>query len=204
METARRSSLVGGTVALAAAAVFVAAMLVAPPPFSAAGHAMGPWVKPRLMDVTVLAPDDVWVVGQQLDGTGKKWPLLLHRDAAGWSEASFARDGWEADAWLVAVDAAAADDVLAVGNYRARGWWHPLILHSDGAMWTRVPVPGLHDYVELTDVVANDATNAFIVGRAAAIRSCWAGTGPSGRGGRSPCPPSESSTPWMPRMGRRG
>ena len=167
MKTARRNSPVGGTVALAAVAAVIAALLVAPtPPLSATGRAPSPWVKPRLMDVTVLAPDDVWVVGHQIDATGDKWPLILHRDATGWTEAPVARGGWEADAWLVAVDAAAADDVWAVGNYRASGrWWHPLILHSDGVTWTRVPAPGLHNYVELTDVVAIDATSAFVVGR---------------------------------------
>ena len=69
------------------------------------------------------------------------------------------------NAWLVAVDASASDDVWAVGNYRNRGWWHPLTLHFDGSTWSRVPAPGLHDYVKLTDVMAIDATHAFAVGR---------------------------------------
>ena len=146
MKPAQIKSRVGVTVGLITLVALLVTMLVASARSpTATERAAGPeWVKPRLNDVTVVAPHDVWVVGQQLDPTGLKWPLILHRDATGWAEVSFARDGWDVNAWLVAVDAAASDDVWAVGNYRAGGPWYPLALHFDGYTWTRVPMPDLH------------------------------------------------------------
>lgn len=167
MKPAQIKSRVGVTVGLITVVAILGTMLVASARSpTAAERAAGPeWVKPRLNDVTVVAPDDVWVVGQQRDPTGLKWPLILHRDDTGWAEVPFARGSWNVDAWLVGVDAVTSGDVWAVGNYRTGGTWYPLALHFDGATWTRVPMPDLHRYVEVTDVVAIDAARAFIVGR---------------------------------------
>jgi hypothetical protein len=131
-----------------------------------------PWddeIAPWLMDVEVVAPDDVWAVGMQERPAGKRWPLILHRDAAGWTEVRFPRDGWDADAWLVAVDAVAPDDVWAVGNslpdWNHWSWWDPLVLHWDGVSWSRVDAPDPKHFVEIRDVKAVGTTRVFVVGR---------------------------------------
>lgn len=131
-----------------------------------------PWddaISPWLMDVEVVAPDDVWAVGMQEQPAGKRWPLILHRDATGWAEMPFPRDGWDADAWLVAVDAVAPDDVWAVGNslpdWDEWSYWDPLVLHWDGVSWSRIDMPGFRHFVEIRDVEAVDPARVFVAGR---------------------------------------
>ena len=125
------------------------ALLIGPAPSAVAETYLDPpWndaIAPWLMDVDVIAPDDDWAVGMQEQPAGKRWPLILHRDATGWAEVAFPRDGWDADAWLVAVDAVAPDDVWAVGNslpdWDEWSYWDPLVLHWNGASWARVDPP---------------------------------------------------------------
>lgn len=149
------------------------ALLIGPaPPTVADTYLDPPWddaIAPWLMDVDAIARDDVWAVGMQEQPVGKRWPLILHRDATGWAEVPFPRDGWDADAWLVAVDAVATDDVWAVGNsmpdWDTWSYWDPFVLHWNGASWAKVDAPDSERFIEIRDVEAIDATRVFVVGR---------------------------------------
>ena len=72
MKPVQVRSRVGATVGLITLVALLVTMLVASARSpTATERAAGPeWVKPRLNDVTVVAPHDVWVVGQQLDRPG--------------------------------------------------------------------------------------------------------------------------------------
>ncbi len=86
-----------------------------------------------------LATDDLWAVGDA--------GLLLHRDAAGWSQVAI-----ETDADLISLWGTGADTLLAVGG-RAAG----VLARYDGSAWTvaDVATPGLNGSWMAPDGVAH-------------------------------------------------
>lgn len=97
-------------------------------------------VQSFLLDVAVLAADDIWIVGQEnLVGPGTR-PLFLHYDGARWTQV-VADSFIHFSGRLEAVTAIASDDIWAVGTSATFDGdpARPLIMHWDGDAWTEVP-----------------------------------------------------------------
>ena len=106
----------------------------------------------------------VWAVGRSR--TGRRWsPLALERHGGVWRRAAAPAPGG-VDATLRSVDAAAPDDVWAVGwTAGPGGRLETLAMHHDGATWHRVPTPGTGGrYDVLAAVDAVTAEEAWAVG----------------------------------------
>jgi hypothetical protein len=101
----------------------------------------------RLEGVVALSPSDAWAVGSD--------SLIEHWDGRAWSVVPNPASGH-----LMAIDAAAANDLWAVG-YDAAG---PLVEHWNGSVWKVVPVPSAPAVSEFTDVVAVSASDVHLVG----------------------------------------
>jgi len=96
-----------------------------------------------LSGVDVVAPDDVWAVGQRAVGQARfgftQFPLVMHWDGSAWTVASTPEaDGHSGG--LSGVDGLSAKDVWAVGSAfdQSRDRVIPNILHWDGSSWTLV------------------------------------------------------------------
>jgi hypothetical protein len=86
--------------------------------------------------IDMRTASDGWAVGETSTGTSTQ-PLILRWQGGGWTapKAALGAGG------LVAVAAAGADDVWAVGNQvDGLGASHGLVLHFDGAAWAPVKV----------------------------------------------------------------
>jgi hypothetical protein len=106
----------------------------------------------RLRDVAVVAADDVWAVGDD---------LIVHWDGAAWSVTgpSIMRAHTYA-----AVAARNAADVWVVGWVVSQDQNVPLLLHYDGATWTRFHVARPPGEAMLNDVVVMPGGVAWAVG----------------------------------------
>lgn len=92
----------------------------------------------QLYGVDVLAPDDMWAVGYSTSDLRDE-PLAEHYDGSSWTITPSPDIGQsDTGAQLLAVDAAAPDDVWAVGGYGNR---YSLIMHWDGSEWSLVDHP---------------------------------------------------------------
>jgi hypothetical protein len=97
-----------------------------------------------LLDVSAIAPDDVWAVGYYSNTvTQRNETLIQHWDGSAWTIVPSPNPaGWHN--YLRAVDGVAANDVWAVGDGRPNvgyGGGYLLTLHWDGTVWTAVPNP---------------------------------------------------------------
>ncbi len=92
--------------------------------------------------VTVLAPDDVWAVGERTQ----------HFDGGGWTDTGPTR----ASGTLAGVAAVGPEDVWAVGSRLAGEppLLKPLVQRWDGARWARLEAGGVGGAVTLTGVSA--------------------------------------------------
>lgn len=121
-----------------------------------------------LFGATVVSSSDIWAVGSWADsGPGDGLvPLIEHWDGAAWSivpspvlPQPVANHG----AQLYSVTAVSANDVWAVG-YIGTGTHHNLILHWNGASWTRTPAPRNGSLSVLSGVTALSAHKVWAVG----------------------------------------
>jgi hypothetical protein len=132
----------------------------------------------RLEDVVTIGPADAWAVGwtgspSSLDDRN----VAMHWDGTSWSIVATPQPGGVSVDRLLAVDAAAPNDVWAVGTYwDASGYeQHSVILHWDGVSW-RIVQTGRplttrrNDQVEcdtwggLTGITVVTASNVWAVG----------------------------------------
>jgi hypothetical protein len=119
-----------------------------------------------LQAVSATSPTDAWAVGSRWTGTQTS-TLIQHWDGAGWTKIPSPSPGGENGSYLQGVSAVSADDAWAVGNYFANADLtevRTLIEHWDGTSWTVVPSPSPKGYVNLADVSAVSATDAWAVG----------------------------------------
>ena len=115
----------------------------------------------RLADVASLGPGDAWAVGRRETVSGQATRALIERwDGRSWSVAPHPDAG--AGSTLAAVDAAAPDDVWAVGTRspEAGNWTDsvPLARHYDGSGWTDVPTPEIPPELRPARLAAVSAT----------------------------------------------
>jgi hypothetical protein len=105
-----------------------------------------------LHDVTALAWDDVWAVGDSLgDGSA----LILHRSGKRWQVVPTVPSPAGAGAYLSAVSPVSATDIWAVGHMRPAGFAptdRALMEHWDGSEWLIVPSPTADANGRLTDI----------------------------------------------------
>lgn len=122
----------------------------------------------QLYGAAVVSASDIWAVGSWGDfgpGDGPV-PLIEHWNGTVWSIVPSpvlpiprANQG----AQLYSVTAVSASDVWAVG-YIGVATHGSLILHWNGARWTRVPAPRNGSYSVLSGVTALSATKVWAVG----------------------------------------
>jgi hypothetical protein len=90
----------------------------------------------NLFAVTAVSSDDVWAVGGYLESGGPARTLTLHWNGSVWSQIVSPADGR-----LLSIDAAASDDIWAVGETIVGGYTKTLTMHWNGSNWSIVPSP---------------------------------------------------------------
>ena len=122
-----------------------------------------------LMDVEMVASNDVWTVGT---GGGEGNTIIEHWNGFQWSIVAGPRIGQQYSAFysLAAVD---KNDIWAVGSTHARGdeVSHSLVGHWDGSAWSLVPTP---DVGALNAVAAISGKDVWAVGYSKSLH--WDGT----------------------------
>jgi len=118
-------------------------------------------------DVAALAADDAWAVGGRSEAGSGDHAAIEHWNGRVWSLVPLA-DLTGVYGELLGVDAAAPDDVWAVGFQRGStpgGDPQPLVMHFDGEAWHVVPTPTLAGpNASLLDVRALAADDVWAVG----------------------------------------
>jgi hypothetical protein len=116
-----------------------------------------------LNDVTILAPDDVWAVGEWVDSIPH--PLAVHWNGAGWIPATLSDLAQSVEQYsLQAVDGVGADQVWAVGNGAGEAADPLVLLHYDGVEWSTAPGPVMTQQSALADVDMSSVDNGWAVG----------------------------------------
>ena len=92
--------------------------------------------------VAALSASDAWAVGLSRSPGGPARTLILHWDGRRWA-ITVSPNAGPGGNFLVAVAAASARDVWAVGYRDARGVYRSLVEHWDGDRWTVARLPRL-------------------------------------------------------------
>ena len=124
--------------------------------------------------VSVLAPNDVWAVGNALDtATQHTTSVIQHFNGKKWS--LVASPHFASGDQLFAVKAIASNDVFAVGEFNSDVFNclqfcgpkpQPLIEHFDGTKWTVIPTPALKagQTQSLKHVAATSHNDVWVTG----------------------------------------
>jgi hypothetical protein len=115
-------------------------------------------------DVDAVTASDAWAVGRSNPQVGQPGRTLVERwDGRAWR--IVASPNAEGSNVLNAVEAAAANDVWAVGSHSTNSFGPlPLALRWNGQQWRTVATPASVQGFNLTDVDATSSTNAWAVG----------------------------------------
>ncbi|HVF98963.1 MAG TPA: S-layer homology domain-containing protein [Chloroflexia bacterium] len=121
-----------------------------------------------LYAVSVVGPDDVWAVGAYAVVSPNQYifkALALHWNGVAWTVIDTPSVG-SFNNVLYGVDAAASDDVWAVGYFSGSSGTRPLVEHWDGSTWEPIIGPELGAANgQLYDVVAISANDVWAVGQ---------------------------------------
>ncbi|MFL5735485.1 MAG: S-layer homology domain-containing protein [Chloroflexia bacterium] len=136
----------------------------------------------ELWGVAAVSPGDVWAVGYSgISNSPLTQTLTEHWNGMEWSVVPGANTITGSN-FLYGVDAVAANDVWAVGDY-IRGTfqnatYQPLIEHWNGTQWSLVPAPDLGTRGSLNGVSALSATDVWAVGSKGSqtLAEHWDGT----------------------------
>ena len=121
-------------------------------------------IQNQLEAVIALSPTDAWAVGD-----GDFAIMIQHWDGDQWTIFPAPAIPGATQSKLLGIDAAAPNDIWAVGYYIGDGW-HPLAIHFDGNQWSIVPVPSnlgtfnAPDILALNSVTVISANDAWAVG----------------------------------------
>jgi len=102
-------------------------------------------------------------------GDGDFQIMIQHWDGVQWTIFPAPAIPGATQSKLLGIDAAAPNDIWAVGYFIDTSW-HPLAIHFDGIQWSRVPVPSnlgtfnAPDILALNSVTVISATDAWAVG----------------------------------------
>ena len=117
-----------------------------------------------LRSIVEIAPDDIWVVGEQQTSGMPSHILTLHWNGSNWQSIAAPDEAVGGKNSLVAVSATAANDVWAVGFIvPLKGPIAPLIEHWNGSKWsiTRLSVSAS---LQLSSVKALASNDVWAVG----------------------------------------
>jgi hypothetical protein len=92
------------------------------------------------LNIAALSPSDAWIVGRSPRKNGRA--LVFHWDGSSWSAVAGLPLPPGVSSELSGVVARTARDVWAVGSYLSAGAPRSLVLHWNGARWSRVAAPG--------------------------------------------------------------
>ena len=122
----------------------------------------------QLDGITVVSATDAWAVGfvSYANNGVLSATLILHWNGKAWKAVKSPDPGGPFQQnQLVAVSAAAANDIWAVGNYTSGGYQHSLAEHWNGKSWSAVASPSPSAQNEdLYAVAATSATSAWAGG----------------------------------------
>ncbi|MEA2574169.1 MAG: hypothetical protein QOH93_1467, partial [Chloroflexia bacterium] len=122
----------------------------------------------NLFAVTVIATNDVWAVGAYAESNGYAGvfkSLALHWNGVAWTVQDTPSVGSFTNI-LYGIDAAAPDDIWAVGVFSGSSGSRGLLLHWDGTAWTPVLGPSTGSTTEvLFAVKATASDDAWAVGQ---------------------------------------
>lgn len=121
----------------------------------------------ELAGIKAFSASDVWTVGRTVPAVDGR-TLAMHWNGSAWSVASTPSPSTR-DNLLTALDGVTANDLWAVGYYRDPPYGNPaqhsLVLHWNGAAWSRVPSPDVGTVqTRLRDVAAVSASDVWAVG----------------------------------------
>lgn len=94
----------------------------------------------QLLGVSAVSPSAAWAVGYRNTSGGLR-TLTLRWNGAAWTKVASPSPGDGRQSLLTAVTALSPSDAWAVGSYSAGSGFKTLVLHWNGARWTRVPSP---------------------------------------------------------------
>ena len=132
------------------------------------GVAFGPLSQQDVFHSLVeVAPNNVWVVGEQMTGGLPSHTLTFHWGGMGWQTVNSPDAVAGGKNTLVAVSAASVNDVWAVGFYvPQQGPLGPLIEHWNGTQWSVVAHLDTPVGTQFTSVKALSSNDAWAVGYA--------------------------------------
>jgi hypothetical protein len=117
----------------------------------------------RLEDVVAIATDDVWAVGWTGSNSFDDENIALHWDGTSWTIVPTPQPGNGIDR-LFAIDAAAPNDVWAVGTFGdIQGSFFSSILHWDGTSWS-LETDDCDTYGGLTGITVVSPDDVWAVG----------------------------------------
>jgi hypothetical protein len=121
-----------------------------------------------LFDVVALSSNDAWAVGNATNDQDRADTLTLHWDGTAWNVVASPSVTPAGDyaSYLKSVSATSPNDIWAVGYHHEIATTHQggLILHWNGAAWTRVTEPSVSDFHYFFAVQAITATDAWLLG----------------------------------------
>ncbi|MDX3232618.1 hypothetical protein [Streptomyces sp. ME19-01-6] len=134
------------------------------------------------LSVDTRAPGDAWGVGWAqvpvTEGDSRSVGLLRHWDGTRWKAQKLPDVGaGESGGWnFESVAAVAADDVWAVGSTYDADSAEPLLLHYDGARWSKAPAPDIDaTRAGLSAVAAGPRGQVWAVGQVKKPDGSWEG-----------------------------
>ena len=92
------------------------------------------------LNIAAVSSSDAWIVGRSPQKNGRA--VAFHWDGTNWSAVAGLPLPLGVASELSGVVARTASDVWAVGSYLSSGAPRSLVLHWDGARWSRVAAPG--------------------------------------------------------------
>lgn len=118
-----------------------------------------------LRSIVEIAPNDIWVVGEQLTNGLPSHTLIMHWNGTGWQRVSSPDAVNGGKNALVAVSGVAANDIWAVGFFvPQKGPLGPVIEHWNGTKWSVVNHLSSIGSAQFTSVKALSSDNAWAVG----------------------------------------
>jgi hypothetical protein len=121
------------------------------------GPTFNPGDQPSLRAMATISANDIWAVGNLLSNGGQQLNFLFeHWDGTAWTATAIP----SGDAFLFAISAVATNDIWAVGftgpeNATSR----TLVMHYDGAHWTKFRSPSVGNGASQLNGVAAVASN---------------------------------------------
>lgn len=150
-----------------------------------------------LHDITVIASNDVWAVGQA--GTRNAQGYILHGSQVGFGKIAVPAVSAEGSI-LLSVDGSAWNDIWASGYFLASGQRRAWLLHYDGTSWTPAQFPDPGDGSSFYDVEVGANKDAYAAGFTALGISLVENytdrcASPPATATNTPAPPTATPTP---------